>query len=63
MKRLSAIGIIIITLLLGVASVSAETAIDQEVIPIPEFPTVALLIAFLVGIIGAVVFIVSTKEN
>jgi len=63
MNRLSAIGIIIFTLLSGIVSVSAETATGQEVIPIPEFPTVAILIAFLIGIIGAVLFLVSTKEN
>ena len=32
-------------------------------VPIPEFPTIALPVALVVGLIGAVLFIKSTKEN
>ena len=63
MKRLSVFGIIIITLLLSVGSAAAETVPDQEVIPVPEFPAIAILIAFIVGIIGAVLYILNTREN
>ena len=35
----------------------------KDIIPVPEFPTVALPVALVVGLIGAVLFIKSTKEN
>ncbi|MGA2913362.1 MAG: hypothetical protein ABSE07_07575 [Methanoregula sp.] len=63
MNRLSAIGIIIVILLLGIGLVSAEAVTDQKVIPIPEFPAIAILIAFFVGIIGAALYILSIKEK
>jgi len=63
MKSLSAIGIIIVTLLLGIGSVSAKAVTDQEVIPIPEFPAIAILIAFLLGIIGVILVLKNTKKN
>jgi len=62
LNRPSAIGIIIVILLLGIGLVSAEAVTDQEVIPIPEFPAIAILIAFFVGIIGAALYILSIKE-
>ncbi len=36
---------------------------EHSVIPSPEFPSMALPAAFIVGIIGAVLFIKSTKEH
>lgn len=63
MKRRSAFGIIIITFFLSVGTAAAETVPDQEVIPVPEFPAIAILIAFLVGITGAILYILKTREN
>ena len=63
MKRLSAIGIIIILFLLNMVSVSAGTVTDLDMVHSPEFPIVAVLIAFLTGIIGAVIFIVGTHKG
>jgi choice-of-anchor C domain-containing protein len=36
---------------------------EHKVIPSPEFPSMALPMAFIVGIIGAVLFVKNTKEN
>ena len=63
MKRLSAIGIIGIIALFNIVSVSAGTVNDLGVVLSPEFPTVAILVAFLTGIIGAVLFIVGTHNE
>jgi hypothetical protein len=62
-KRLFTIGIIIVLFLLNIALVSAGTKTNVEVHLRPEFPTVAFLIAFLIGIISAVMFIVGTQKN
>jgi hypothetical protein len=62
-KRLFTIGIIIVLFLLNTALVSAGTVTNVEVHPRPEFPTVAVMIAFLIGIISAVIFIVGTHKN
>jgi hypothetical protein len=62
-KRLFTIGIIIVLFLLNTALVSAGTVTNVEVHPRPEFPTVAVLIAFLIGIISAVIFIGGTQKN
>jgi hypothetical protein len=35
----------------------------MKVIPIPEFPAVASLIAFFVGVIGAAIFTLITNED
>jgi len=62
-KRLFTIGIIIVMFLLNIALVSAGTVTNGEVHLRPEFPTVAFLIAFLIGIISAVIFIGGTQKN
>ncbi|MCK9591294.1 MAG: argininosuccinate synthase [Methanoregula sp.] len=36
---------------------------DDPVTPVPEFPTIALPVTFLVGMLGAVLIIQRTKEN
>jgi hypothetical protein len=36
---------------------------EKASVPVPEFPTVALPVAFIVGLIGTVLFIKSKKEN
>jgi len=36
---------------------------QQQVTPSPEFPSVALPVALIVGILGAILFIKSTKQN
>jgi hypothetical protein len=62
-KRLFTIGIIVVLFLLNIALVSAGTVTNVEVHLPPEFPTVAFLIAFLIGIISAVIFIGGTQKN
>jgi hypothetical protein len=62
-KRLFTIGIIVVLFLLNIALVSAGTVTNGEVHLRPEFPTVAFLIAFLIGIISAVIFIGGTQKN
>ena len=62
-KRLFTIGIIIVMFLLNIALVSAGTVTNGEVHLRPEFPTVAILIAFLIGTISAVIFIGETQKN
>ncbi len=62
-KRLFTIGIIIVMFLLNIALVSAGTVTNVEVHLRPEFPTVAVLVAFLIGTISAVIFIGGTQKN
>jgi hypothetical protein len=62
-KRLFTIGIIVVLFLLNIALVSAGTVTNGEVHLRPEFPTVVFLIAFLLGIISAVIFIGGTQKN
>jgi hypothetical protein len=63
MKRLFTIGIIIVLFLLNITLVSAGTIADMKVPLSQEFPTVAILIAFLIGIISAIIFIAGTHKN
>ncbi len=37
--------------------------VPSEVVPVPEFPTFALPVALIVGLLGAVLFIQRSKEN
>jgi len=46
----------------GVALDSIDVE-EQQVIPTPEFPTMALPAALIVGMLGAILFIQRTKEN
>jgi hypothetical protein len=63
MKRLFTIGIIIVMFLLNIAFVSAGTGTTMNVHLSQEFPTIAVLIAFLIGIISAIIFITGTHTN
>jgi hypothetical protein len=63
MKRLFTIGIIIVMFLLNIALVSAGTGTNMNVHLSREFPTIAVLIAFLIGIISAIIFITGTHKN
>lgn len=63
MKRLFTIGIIVILFLLNIALVSAGTVTDMKMHVSQEFPTVAVLIAFLIGIISAIIFIAGIHKN
>jgi hypothetical protein len=61
--RLSLIGIIIVELLMGAVSLLMEPIPDHEVISIPDIQPVVILIAFLVGMIGAGLFIRETEKS
>jgi hypothetical protein len=63
MTRLFTIGIIVVLFLLNIAFVSAGTVTDMKVHISQEFPTVAVMIAFLIGIISAIIFIAGTHKN
>jgi hypothetical protein len=49
--------------LLNIALVSAGTGTNMNVHLSREFPTIAVLIAFLIGIISAIIFITGTHKN
>ena len=63
MKRLCVIGTILVISLFNIVSLSAGTVKDLEMVISPESPIVAVLIAFLTGIISAVLFIVGTHKE
>ena len=47
----------------GVLLDAVEIAEEKDTTPVPEFPTMALPAAFIVGMLGVVLFIQRTKEN
>jgi hypothetical protein len=43
--------------------VTSEESTSRDLVPIPEFPTIALPAGFIIGLIGAVFYIRSTREQ